>query len=139
VAVVFQTAARAVSRDAAGESLVGTVLLVASLTIMPLLAIAKLGVAAREDLRALAAEARETAACFYVSATALTGLLAVALVGWWWVNRFFALLIVLWLVKEGIKGLRGEACFDGAVLFWCRKCWFELAACADMRVPRAAA
>ena len=47
-----------------------------------------------------------------------------ALVGWWWLDPAFALLMVPWLIKEGLEGIRGDACFDGAVLCFCRECWF---------------
>jgi len=90
------------------ESLVGIILAAASLAIMPLVAWGKLRAAAALGSRALAAEAKETLACSYLSLTLLVGLLANALAGWWWADPAAALLMVPWLVKEGVEGLRGE-------------------------------
>jgi divalent metal cation (Fe/Co/Zn/Cd) transporter len=90
------------------ETLVGIVIAAASLAIMPLVAWGKIRVARRIGSKALAAEARETLACSYLSLTLLVGLAANALWGWWWADPVAALLMVPWLVKEGIEGLRGE-------------------------------
>ena len=132
VAVVFQAVVAFAAADGASESRVGIALLVASLTVMPMLALAKLRTAARSRLPSLAAEARETIACSYLSLTALTGLTATALFGFWWLDPMAALLMMPWLVKEGLEGLRGEACFDGTHLCWCRECWYGLRGCTDV-------
>ncbi len=90
------------------ESIVGIVIAAASLVIMPLVAWGKLGAARHIGSKALAAEARETLACSTLSLTLLVGLAANALWGWWWADPAAALLMVPWLVKEGIEGIRGE-------------------------------
>lgn len=132
VAVVLQGVFALAERQGAESSAVGIALLVASLLIMPVLAIAKLWTAARANLPVLAAEAKETVACSYLSLTAIIGLGAVATFGWWWLDPLAALLMVPWLVKEGLEGIRGDACFDGAKVCWCRTCWFGLRACRDI-------
>jgi len=129
VAVVFQAALALSQGEGAKESPVGAVLLVASLTIMPIIAVAKLKVATDGGLPALAAEARETVACSYLSLTALAGLAAVWAFGWWWLDGVAALAMVPWLVREGVEGVRGDACFDGTVLCWCRSCWYGVRNC----------
>ncbi|MHC4816342.1 MAG: cation transporter, partial [Planctomycetota bacterium] len=98
------------SATPAQESLVGIVLAVASLTIMPLVAWGKLRAARALGSRALAAEAKETLACSYLSLALFLGLLGNALAGWWWADPAAALLMVPWLIKEGLEGLRGEEC-----------------------------
>jgi divalent metal cation (Fe/Co/Zn/Cd) transporter len=90
------------------ESIVGIVIAAASLVIMPLVSWGKLTAARHIGSKALAAEARETLACSYLSLTLLVGLAANALWGWWWADPAAALLMVPWLVKEGIEGIRGE-------------------------------
>ena len=80
----------------------------ASLVLMPLVAWAKFRVAKRIGSAALRAEAKETLACSYLSFTLLLGLAANAAAGWWWADPAAALLMVPWLVREGIEGLRGE-------------------------------
>jgi divalent metal cation (Fe/Co/Zn/Cd) transporter len=99
---------------------------------MPVLAMAKLRTAARSNLPALAAEAKETVACSGLSLTALTGLGATAAFGLWWIDPIAALVMVPWLVKEGREGVKGEACFEGARVCWCRECWWGLRTCTDV-------
>lgn len=132
-AVVFQAIVTLAQRDGAEESTPGLVLLATSVVVMPLLSLAKLRVAARARLGALAAEARETSACSYLSLTALAGLVAVTLFGWWWLDAVTALLLVPWLVREGLEGVRGEACFEGLHPCACRPCFYGLRDCRPGR------
>jgi divalent metal cation (Fe/Co/Zn/Cd) transporter len=90
------------------ESFLGIVLAVASLVIMPLVSWGKLRAAQILNSAALRAEAKETLACSYLSFTLLLGLVANAVAGWWWADPVAALLMVPWLIKEGVEGLRGE-------------------------------
>jgi len=89
-------------------SLAGIALACASLVIMPLVALGKLRAAREIKSSALRSEAKETIACAYLSATLLVGLVANAAAGWWWADPVAALLMVPWLVREGIEGIRGE-------------------------------
>jgi len=95
-------------REPPRESVVGIVLAAASLVVMPIISVAKLRVAARLGSAALRAEAKETLACSYLSFALLLGLVANAAAGLWWADPAAALLMVPWLVKEGVEGLRGE-------------------------------
>lgn len=90
------------------ESILGLVLAVASLVIMPLVAWGKLVAAKEIKSKALRAEAKETLACSYLSFTLLLGLVANAALGWWWADPVAALLMVPWLLHEGLEGIRGE-------------------------------
>jgi divalent metal cation (Fe/Co/Zn/Cd) transporter len=101
------------TREASAESMVGIILAVASLVIMPPVAWGKLHAATAINSAALRSEAKETLACSYLSFTLLLGLMANALAGWWWADPVAALLMVPWLVKEGMEGLRGEHCETG--------------------------
>ncbi len=94
---------------APAESVVGIILAAASLVAMPIIAWAKLRAAAGLGSVALRAEAKETLACSYLSLTLLLGLAANAYLGWTWADPVAALLMVPWLVKEGLEGVRGEA------------------------------
>jgi len=100
------------TREAPEESLVGIILAVASLVIMPLVSWGKLHTAKVINSAALRAEAKETLACSYLSFTLLLGLVANAAAGWWWADPMAALLMVPWLVKEGLEGLRDEPCCE---------------------------
>jgi divalent metal cation (Fe/Co/Zn/Cd) transporter len=138
-AIVFQAVAALASRDGAQESLVGIALALSSITVMPALALWKLKVAADGRLLALAAEAKETIACSYLSLTLLTGLVANALFGWWWLDAATALLLVPWLVREGLEGVRADACFDGLTACFCRACLYGVRECRAVCCLRPAA
>jgi divalent metal cation (Fe/Co/Zn/Cd) transporter len=100
-------------QEAVSESRIGIVLAVASLIVMPLVSWGKFHVANAVSSAALRAEAKETLACSWLSLTLLLGLVANALAGWWWADPITALLMMPWLVKEGIEGVRGEHCEAG--------------------------
>jgi divalent metal cation (Fe/Co/Zn/Cd) transporter len=138
-AVVFQAASAFAAQDGAEESLVGIGLAVASIAIMPALALWKLKIAADGRILALAAEAKETIACSYLSLTLLAGLLANLLFGWWWLDAATALLLVPWLVREGLEGVRGDACFEGLTTCFCRACLYGVRRCSASCCPQPAA
>lgn len=89
-------------------SVIGLLLATASLIIMPLVSFGKLRAATEVGSRALRAEAKETLACSYLSFTLLLGLGANAALSWWWADPVAALLMIPWLVKEGLEGLSGK-------------------------------
>lgn len=99
-------------QEAPSASTVGMLIAIASLLIMPSVAIGKLRAAKVIGSAALRAEAKETLACSYLSSTLLIGLAANAMAGWWWADPLAALLMVPWLIQEGAEGLRGEECGD---------------------------
>ena len=90
------------------ESAVGIILAVASLIVMPLVSWGKFRAARALGSASLRAEAKETLACSYLSLTLLVGLAANAAVGWWWADPIAALLMVPWLVAEGLEALGGR-------------------------------
>ena len=100
------------SRATPEESLLGIALALASLLLVPAVALAKLRAAREIGSAALRAEAKETLACSYLSFTLLVGLVAHAAAGLRWADPAAALLMVPWLVKEGREGLSGEACCE---------------------------
>lgn len=89
-------------------SLVGIILTVISLVIMPILARAKIKTAGQLGSKALRADAYETIACAWLSATTLVGLLLNAAFGWWWADPAAALVLVPLIAREGIEGIRGD-------------------------------
>ena len=128
-AIVFRSAWALAEQSGAEESLVGIGLAIVSVTFMPLVAIWKLRVAARGNLQSIAIEAKETIACSYLSLTLLVGLVANAILGWWWLDTITALVLVPWLVREGLEGIRGEDHHDEMQLCSCRSCLFGLKTC----------
>lgn len=95
-------------REVPSASTIGMLLATASLIIMPLVSFGKLRAATEVGSRALRAEAKETLACSYLSFTLLLGLGANAALSWWWADPVAALLMIPWLVKEGLEGLAGK-------------------------------
>ncbi|HUG55273.1 MAG TPA: cation transporter [Vicinamibacteria bacterium] len=95
-------------------SLVGIVLLAVSLALMVWLARAKARTARALSSRALAADAFQTTACWWLSLIALVGLGLNATFGWWWADPMAALGMVYFLVAEGREAWRGEDCCDAA-------------------------
>ena len=92
-------------------SYLGIGIAVASLIVMPATAIAKHRLAHRINSRALEAESRETLVCSYLSAALLLGLGANALFDWWWADSIAALVIVVFLAREGWEAFtRRELC-----------------------------
>jgi len=109
VYVVTEAVITLTSQSHPETSRVGIALAAVSLVVMPLIAWAKLRVAGKLQSEALRAEAKETLACAYLSLTLLLGLALNAALGWWWADPLAALLMVPWLLKEGVEGVRGEA------------------------------
>lgn len=90
------------SGPAPHESPVGIVLTAVAALAMPLLGTAKRGLAHRLGSSSLRIEAEQTIACAWFSLTTLGGLLLNASLGWWWADPAAALLLVPWMVYEGL-------------------------------------
>jgi divalent metal cation (Fe/Co/Zn/Cd) transporter len=106
--VVIQSVWILWTREAPQESWLGVALAVLSLLIMPLLGIGKLRAADEIGSRALRQEAKETFACAFLSFALLLGLGANAIAGWWWADPAAALLMVPWLVREGLEAFESD-------------------------------
>jgi divalent metal cation (Fe/Co/Zn/Cd) transporter len=91
-------------------SWVGVALSVVTLATMPPLARAKRRVGEQLGSAATASESRQTLLCAYLSAALLTGLLANAVLGWWWADPIAALAIAGVAGREGREAWRGDAC-----------------------------
>ena len=103
------------TREQPSKSLFGFVVLVLSVIVMPLLAMAKLKVALDMGSRALAADAKQTSLCAYLSVIALAGVALNAFLGWWWADPVAALAMTPIILREGLEGIRakpgaGDAC-----------------------------
>lgn len=108
--ILFDAGSLLFHQEAPKESLIGIILAIVSLIIMPALAWGKIRVAKEIGSSALAAEAKETIACSILSLILLVGLSLNALLGWWWADPVAGLVMIPWLIKEGIAGIKGEGC-----------------------------
>jgi divalent metal cation (Fe/Co/Zn/Cd) transporter len=106
--ILWQSASALISSTGPEKSTLGIILALTSVTIMPVIASAKLRLARKLGSRALEAEAKETLACAYLSLTLLVGLVCTALFSWWWADAVAALAMIPWLIREGVEGLEGE-------------------------------
>ena len=77
---------------------------------MPLLARAKRDVGRKLSSSATVSEAGQNMICAYLAVALLVGLLANALLDWWWADPAAALVIAAVAGKEGIDAWRGESC-----------------------------
>jgi divalent metal cation (Fe/Co/Zn/Cd) transporter len=77
---------------------------------MPLLARAKRNVGLKLNSSATVSEASQNMVCAYLSIALLVGLLANALLGWWWADPAAALVIAAVAAREGVASWRGESC-----------------------------
>ena len=84
----------------------------AAVVVMPLLGRAKRKVAAQLRSGALHSDSRQADFCAYLSAILLLGLALNWLLGWWWSDPIAALVMVPIIAREGVQGLRGQACDD---------------------------
>jgi divalent metal cation (Fe/Co/Zn/Cd) transporter len=96
------------------ESWVGIGITGASLIVMPIVSRMQRRYAERINSLSLAADAKETLVCTYLSGIALGGLALNALVGWWWADPVASLVMVVFIVREGWEIFRTRVlvCID---------------------------
>ncbi len=103
--ILIQAAYKLLTGGGADESTVGIALAIASLIIMPSLALLKQRTARALGSRALAADAVETWVCSYLSLVLLAGLVLNAAFGWGWADPLAALAMLPLIFKEGMEAL----------------------------------
>ena len=100
------------THEHSSRSLPGILIAAAAVVVMPLLGRAKRNVAVQLNSRALRSDSRQADFCAYLSAILLVGLLLQLVWGWWWADPVAALVMVPIIAREGLRGLRGQACED---------------------------
>lgn len=99
--------------EAPQTSILGMGIAVMSLVVMPWLSAQKRKVASQIDSAALAADAKQSDFCFYLSVILLIGMACNALLRWWWADPVSALIMVPLIAKEGVEAVRGNStCTD---------------------------
>ena len=94
----------------ADASSLGIAITGGALLIMPLLARKKRVAAEETGNKALRADAVQSAACAYLAALSLAGLLLRSAFGLYWLDQAAALLAVPILILEGRRARRGQSC-----------------------------
>ena len=110
VYIVIDSLRHLIGGDEPGVSWVGIGLAAVTAPTMPLLARAKRNVGRQLKSSATVSEAGQNMICAYLSIALLVGLLANALLGWWWADPAAALVIAAVAVKEGRESWAGESC-----------------------------
>lgn len=106
--VAYEAVRTLLLREEPAASPVGIALTLVSLVVMLWLAGAKRRIGVALGSRALIADSQQTYACWYLSATTLAGLAMNSVFGLWWADPVAALVIVVFLWREGLEALRGE-------------------------------
>lgn len=106
--VLFESAKKLYLHEQPDPSLFGIIIAASSLVIMPVLAYAKYLSAKKISSRSLAADSRQTLVCSLLSAALLAGLGANYLWGTWWADPAAALVIVVFIFREGYEALIEE-------------------------------
>ena len=110
--VLYESSSMLIRHVPPGRSIAGIAIASISLIVMPLLARAKRRVASQIGSGAMHADSKQADFCTYLSGILLGGLLLNALFGWWWMDPAAGLVMVPIIGKEGMDGLRAEACCD---------------------------
>jgi divalent metal cation (Fe/Co/Zn/Cd) transporter len=97
-------------RETPSPSPVGLALAALSIAVMMWLARAKHRAARELGSRALAADAFQTTACWWLSLATLAGVGLNAAFGWSWADPVAALAMTVFLAREGREAWRGEDC-----------------------------
>lgn len=110
--VTFEGVRSLIDGETPDTSVVGLVLLAASIVIMPLLARAKRRVGERLRDPLILADAAETRICVLLSISTLVGLGLYALVGWTWLDPVAGFVIAAFAIHEGREAWEGELVED---------------------------
>ena len=110
--ITFDAITTLLAQEKPEASPVGIAVTSLSIAVMLWLGRAKRRVAGELGSRALAADAEQTQACWYLSVVVLAGIGLNALLGWWWADPVAALAVVVLLVREGREAWRGEEFHD---------------------------
>ncbi len=108
--VTVESVRAVVAREQPDTSVVGIALAALSLAVMPLLSRWQRRTGRELGSGAVVADGTQTLLCTYLSGVLLVGLLANALLGWWWLDSVAALVIAAVAVREGRSNWRGDAC-----------------------------
>lgn len=101
--VLYESLDTLIFREIPDPSLPGIILASLSILIMPTISLWKRRIGKRISSKALVADAKETMVCATLSVALLLGLGMNYLLGWWWADPVVGLVIVVFLIKEGLE------------------------------------
>ena len=106
--VLFESIKKLLAREIPEPSLFGIIIAIVSLIVMPILFYAKLRVGKKIGSISLIADSKQTLVCVFLSASLLVGLGLNYLFGFWQADPIVGLIVVVFLVREGIETLQEE-------------------------------
>jgi divalent metal cation (Fe/Co/Zn/Cd) transporter len=101
--VLYESIGKLVRQDIPEPSLPGIIIAVVSIIVMPILMIQKYRTGQIINSKALIADSKETLACAFLSVALLIGLSTNYLFGFWQADPIVGIIIVIFLVREGIE------------------------------------
>lgn len=110
--VLFDSLKTLVLQEHPEPSVVGIAVTSLSIGVMWWLARAKRRTAVALGSRALEADAFQTTACWWLSIIVLSGIGVNAITGWWWADPVAAIVMTIFLVREGREAWEGEECCE---------------------------
>ena len=106
VYVLYESVDKLRGQEIPEPSLPGIVIALVSVVVMPVLMVAKYRIGRQIDSAALIADSKETLACAFLSVALLAGLGFNYLFGFWQADPIVGLLIVVFLLREGLENWR---------------------------------
>ncbi|WP_125770829.1 cation transporter [Companilactobacillus furfuricola] len=104
--VTFVSIYNLVTHQIADASLSGMIIAIASLILMPILAVKKRQLGKSINSDALIEDGMCNVTCAYMAATVLIGVVVTALFNLWWIDSVAALVLVYFIASEGVESLR---------------------------------
>ncbi len=108
--IAYDSLISLVRHEHAQRSIFGIIVLAVSFGAMLWLRRSKRAVAAQLGSDALAADAKQSEFCAYLSAIALVGLALNAMLGLWWADPVAAMVMIPIIVREGTEAVQGKQC-----------------------------
>lgn len=102
----------------AEHSPAGIAIAVASIIVMPALALWERRTGRELGSASVVADSHQTLICAMLSVAVLAGLLLNSLFGWTWADPLAALVIAGFAVREGREAWKGDACGTAAAVAW---------------------
>jgi len=101
--VLFESVKKLSLREIPEPSLFGIIIALVSMIVMPFLFVMKFRTGKALKSRSLVADSKETLACSFLSVALFVGLGFNYLFGLWWSDPLVGIIIVIFLVREGVE------------------------------------
>ena len=104
--ILYESISKLYFKEITKPSILGLIIILMSIIVMPVLFYLKHKTGKSLGSRSLIADSKETLACLFLSVAVLLGILLNFFLGFWQADPIAAIIIVIYLVFEGIRILR---------------------------------